>query len=346
MKSYPKYKPTGIDWIGDIPSHWEVKKLKYITYMKARVGWHGLKADEFSLDENLPYCVTGTDLIKGKVNWSSCYRISEERYEEDPYIKLKENDLLVTKDGTIGKVAIVEGLNGKAILNSGVFVMRPLENKYDTRFMFWLIESTVFSEFVGLTSRGSTIIHLYQDNFLNWSITLPNLEEQTAIANYLDEKTTQIDTLIVNKQKLIELLKEERTAIINHAVTKGINPNAKLKPSGVDWLGDVPENWGLKKLKYVAKLKSGDTITSDSIRPEGHFKVFGGNGLRGFTATYTHHGDYVLIGRQGALCGNINYAAGKFFASEHAIVVTIIDGSNFVWLGELLRIMVTVQKLI
>ena len=116
-------------------------------------------------------------------------------------------------------------------------------------------------------------------------------------------------------------LKEERTGIINEAVCgKG-------------------KNWGKKKLKYVAKLKSGEGITAEDITPDGNYPVYGGNGLRGYTTKFTHEGNYVLIGRQGALCGNINFAFDKFFASEHAIVVTILDGSNFYWLGELLRSM-------
>jgi type I restriction enzyme S subunit len=99
------------------------------------------------------------------------------------------------------------------------------------------------------------------------------------------------------------------------------------------------ESFPLKKLKYVVSLKSGSGITSDVIRAEGQYPVFGGNGLRGFYSDFTHDGEYILIGRQGALCGNINYTTGKFWASEHAIVVTILDNSDMKWLGELLRVM-------
>lgn len=113
----------------------------------------------------------------------------------------------------------------------------------------------------------------------------------------------------------------------------------KYKPSGVEWIGEIPKGWQMKKLKYVARLKSGDGITADKIRTEGDYPVYGGNGLRGNTSIYTHEGHFILIGRQGALCGNINYAKGKFFASEHAIVVSIIDKNEFHWLGELLRSM-------
>jgi type I restriction enzyme, S subunit len=106
-----------------------------------------------------------------------------------------------------------------------------------------------------------------------------------------------------------------------------------------DWLSTVPSHWGRKKLKFLATLKSGESITADSITEEGDYPVFGGNGLRGYTAAYTHCGHYVLIGRQGALCGNINYAAGCFWASEHAVVATPQEYVDVRWLGELLRSM-------
>src|SRR5690606_22593119 len=136
--------------------------------------------------------------------------------------------------------AIVKGLTKEATLNSGVFVVRPLHEEYLTRFLYWILQSPVFTEFVNYTSKGSTIIHLYQDTFVNFPFSLPPLPEQEAIARFLDERTDKIDKLIANKQRLITLLKEERTALINHAVTRGLDKNTPLKPSGIDWLGDIP----------------------------------------------------------------------------------------------------------
>ena len=99
----------------------------------------------------------------------------------------------------------------------------------------------------------------------------------------------------------------------------------------------IPRHWVQKKLKYVASLRSGDTISSEAIRDDGEFPVYGGNGFRGYTSAFTHEGDYVLIGRQGALCGNVNYASGRFWASEHAIVADTKGKANVRWLGELLK---------
>lgn len=116
-------------------------------------------------------------------------------------------------------------------------------------------------------------------------------------------------------------------------------PYPAYKASGVEWLGEVPEHWELKKIKWLASLQSGEFITSESIKPEGLYPVFGGNGLRGYTDEFTHDGRYVIIGRQGALCGNVNYSMKKFWASEHAVIVTPRESFNTTWMGELLRAM-------
>lgn len=107
--------------------------------------------------------------------------------------------------------------------------------------------------------------------------------------------------------------------------------------SNEPWLGNVPSKWAIRRIKDIVELKCGDGITSESITPVGDFPVYGGNGLRGYTTSFTHEGHYVLIGRQGALCGNINYAKGKFWASEHAVVASMIGKIDTYWLGELLR---------
>jgi len=113
----------------------------------------------------------------------------------------------------------------------------------------------------------------------------------------------------------------------------------KHKPSGIQWLGDIPSHWEVKKVKHLSTLQSGKNIVSEQINETGDYPVYGGNGIRGYYTKYTNDGDYILIGRQGALCGNINYASGKFWASEHAVVVYLKDNVNKKWFGEILRIM-------
>jgi type I restriction enzyme S subunit len=252
FKRYERYKDSGVEWIGEIPEHWGVSKIKFTTYVKGRIGWQGLRADEF-IDEG-PYLVTGTDFIDGLVNWDSCYHISMERYNEAPPIQLRENDLLITKDGTIGKVAIVKNKPKYAILNSGIFVTRPQNSAYLTEFMYWILNSQVFNRFIEYMSLGSTIVHLYQQTFENFSFPITNLNEQKTIVDFLNKKTSEIDDLIADKERLIELLQEKRQAIITEAVTKGLNPNVRMKDSGIEWIGEIPEHWEVKRIKYLATV--------------------------------------------------------------------------------------------
>ena len=117
--------------------------------------------------------------------------------------------------------------------------------------MYWLLVSETFISFYDYNKSGSTIQHLYQNVFNEFKFPLPPLEEQTQIANYLNQKTTELDTLIANKEQLIKLLEEERTAMINQAVTKGLDPNVPMKDSGIDWLGEIPEHWTFSKMKFI-----------------------------------------------------------------------------------------------
>lgn len=159
-------------------------------------------------------------------------------------------------------------------------------------------------------------------NFMgNLAFPLPPLPEQQAIAAYLDKTTAKIDALIAEQEKLCTLLAEKRKALISHVVTRGLDPKVKLKPSGISWLGDIPEHWGALKIGYLCKLSSGDFISADKIEDSGQYPVYGGNGLRGFTNSHTMEGEWLLIGRQGALCGNVHLVSGKFWATEHALIV-------------------------
>ncbi|EME5084060.1 TPA: restriction endonuclease subunit S [Klebsiella aerogenes] len=269
---YGCYTKSNILWIGNYPDEWFITKVKYEAYVKARVGWHGLKSDDFT-DEG-PFLVTGSDFKSSRIHWGDCYHCDLNRYEQDPYIQLRNGDLLITKDGTIGKVALVDGLktNEKATLNSGVFVVRPLINNFSTKFYFWLLQSKVFTDFVDYNKTGSTIVHLYQDTFVNFSYASPQLKEQIQIAAFLDHETAKIDNLIEKQQQLIELLKEKRQAVISHAVTKGLNPDVPMKDSGVEWLGEVPAHWDICLLKFkCSAITDGAHISPDTNEGEHYF---------------------------------------------------------------------------
>ncbi|TIH13503.1 restriction endonuclease subunit S [Marinifilum sp. JC120] len=255
-KPYPAYKDSGVEWLGDVPECWINSRIKYDFFLKARVGWHGLNSNEFT--DQGPFLVTGTDFLDGDINWKKCRHCSEFRYEQDCNIQLVNGDLLITKDGTIGKVAIVNGLEGKACLNSGVFVIRPDGQNVTIKFLFWILKSNIFTDFVDYFQTGSTINHLYQDTFENLPFVIPQLIEQDKIATFLNHETAKIDLLIEKQEKLIELLKVKRQAVISHAVTKGLDSDVEMKDSGVEWLGEIPAHWEVKRLKHViTKMEQG-----------------------------------------------------------------------------------------
>ena len=263
-KMYETYKDSGVGLIGEIPGHWKISKIKFTTYVKGRIGWQGLKADEF-INEG-PYLVTGTDFAEGIINWKSCYHINKKRYDEAPPIQLKEDDLLITKDGTIGKIAIVQNKPEYAIVNSGVFVTRPNGLFYLVKFMYWILNSNIFTKYVDYSSLGSTIIHLYQETFKNFSFPICSLEEQKKIIEFLNNKTSYIDSIIDDKENLINLLKEKRQAIITETVTRGLNSNVKMKDSGVGWIGEIPEHWNSVIFKRIIKgIKDGTHGTHERV---------------------------------------------------------------------------------
>lgn len=251
--AYPGYKPSKVEWLAHIPQHWDLARIKETTYLKGRVGWKGLTSDEF-LDSGYAHLVTGTDFRSKFIDWSDCYCVDRERYQDDPFIQLQNGDLLITKDGTIGKLAIVSEMRQPACLNSGIFLIRPLHS-YTTEYMYWVLSSPEFAHFCDLVSYGSTIQHLYQKVFENFAFPLPPLPEQTAIAAFLDRETRKIDSLVEEQKRLIELLKEKRQAVISHAVTKGLNPDVPMKDPGIEWLGHVPEHWTVGRLKHFASIR-------------------------------------------------------------------------------------------
>ena len=210
-------KDSGIEWIGEIPAHWGFSKLKYDAYMKGRIGWQGLKADEFI--EEGPYLVTGTDFEDGKIQWERSYHISDERFDEAPEIHLQEQDLLITKDGTIGKLAYVDYLPGPASLNSHLLVIRPKNKRFINKYLYWVLSSDVFLQYTEYAQDGTIMASLSQEKISRFVFGLPSIAEQQAIVDYLDNRCEEMDSLISDNEATIQKLKEYRQSIIYEAVT-------------------------------------------------------------------------------------------------------------------------------
>jgi type I restriction enzyme S subunit len=208
---------TGIPYYPKSPIKTEIKKLKYLATLKGRIGFHGLQTGDFT--ESGALLVTGTDFIDNKVNWETCVHVNMERYHEDPYIQLKEGDFLITKDGTIGKTAIVTNLPYEASLNSGVMLVRSLKGEFLNEYFLWVIKSRIFDEFVEVTKTGSTVMHLYQKDFGNFSFPLPTKNVQLEIVDAINLVVQRIENIQGNALSEIEKAKEYQESLITQVVT-------------------------------------------------------------------------------------------------------------------------------
>lgn len=250
-------KDSGIAWIGEIPKSWGINKIKYLSVLKGRIGWQGLTAEEYQAEG--AYLITGTDFFNGKINWNTCVKIPESRWEEARDIQIENGDLLITKDGTVGKVALVDNLPYKTSLNSGVLRIST-EKNHDRTFLYWVLQSSVFWDWFNYKNAGnSTIIHLYQKDFGEFIYAFPHLKQQQAIASFLDSTCAKIDGIIADLEHQVDLLKEYKKSLITETVTKGLDKHVKLKDSGIQWIGEIPEHWEVTRLKYISKFKTGGT---------------------------------------------------------------------------------------
>ncbi|KUK94943.1 MAG: Uncharacterized protein XE07_1965 [Methanothrix harundinacea] len=192
---------TGKRRLPGFSGEWVVKRLGDSAILKARIGWQGLTTTEY-LDSGDCYLVTGTEFKNSYIDWSNCHFVDESRYKQDKNIQLKEHDVLVTKDGTIGKVALITNLPKPATLNSGVFVIRPIDNVFHPKFLYYLLCSNAFTDFLVQLSAGSTINHLYQKDFVSFTYKMPaTIDEQIAIANVLSDMDAEITVLEARRDK-------------------------------------------------------------------------------------------------------------------------------------------------
>ena len=255
-------KESGIDWIGQIPEEWGISKIKFTTQLNGRIGWQGLTSAEYK--EEGPYLITGTDFHNGTINFETAVHIDEKRWSEASQIQVENGDLLITKDGTVGKVAIISGLDDKASLNSGVLRIQTID-EIDRRFLYYVLLSDEFWMWFNYTNSGaSTILHLYQNVFDEFTFTFPQKNEQQKIADFLDKKTAQLDKVKSLLEEQIQKLKDYRASLIYETVTKGLDKSVPMKDSGIDWIGQVPEGWGVKPLKYLASYDD-ETLTQSEI---------------------------------------------------------------------------------
>ena len=240
FKQYPSYKNSGVEWLGDVPEHWQQKPIWSLFKRIKRTNF----PTERLLSVYRDYGVIPKDSRDDNHN-----RASEDL---TPYQLVCANDLVINKmKAWQGSIAISE-LRG--IVSPAYYIYQP-KAEYHSKYIHFLIRSAYYIQSYKNYSKGIRVNQwdLESEAFTHIDLLLPSLDEQQKIVAFLDTETTRIDNLITKQEKLIELLEEQRKSIISHAVTKGLNPNAPMKDSGVEWLGEVPEHWNLKPIKFLAK---------------------------------------------------------------------------------------------
>jgi type I restriction enzyme S subunit len=256
MKKYDKYKDSGIEWIGEIPEHWDVKKFDYLFVFSRGLGI--TKQD--LLDEGVP-CVNYGE-IHSKYGFRVDPNKNQLKFVQDSYLETSNKSLLSRGDFVFADTSEdIEGSGNFTCLDSDTptfagyhTVIARCLSKAHYLFLAYYFDSLEYRNQIRNSVSGIKVYSITQAILKNTSVLFPPPEEQTAIANYLDSKTAEIDELIADKKRLLELYEEEKTAIINQAVTKGINPDVKMKDSGIEWMGEIPEHWEVKRLSWCFKI--------------------------------------------------------------------------------------------
>jgi type I restriction enzyme S subunit len=296
-KAYPKYKPSGVDWLGDVPEHWEVTKIGYQTTLD--VGY-AFKSDKFT-DEGIRL-LRGDNITEGVTRWGEKSRHWPLDEPVANRFLLEVNDLVISMDGSkVGKnYALITERDLPAYLVQRVARLKS-KNIATLKYIFRLVGLETFRQYVDVVKTDPAIPHITAKNILDYPIGLPPLPEQQAIASFLDRETGRIDSLIAKKQRLLELLAEQRTALISATVTGKIDITTedtegtekgnkqfrefrafrgypKYKPSGVEWLGDIPKHWVVTELRrFIRFITSGSRGWAEHYSDAGKIFVRIGN---------------------------------------------------------------------
>ena len=253
---YPAYKPSGIDWLGEVPEHWEVKRLKFLSE---------LINEKIEIDGGCDQPYIGMEHVE---SWTGkLFPLDDDFIPTGISNSFRPRDVLFGKLRPYLAKATVVDFEG--LCSSELMVLRS--PSMDRRFLLYTLLSHGFIELVDSSTYGVKMPRASWEFIGSMRNPLPPLPEQHTIATFLEERTARIDALIEAKRELLALLKEKRQALITHAVTKGLDPDAKMKPSGVEWLGEVPEHWIVKSLKFAIMFQRGHDLPSMRIMHQTRF---------------------------------------------------------------------------
>lgn len=303
MKAYPKYKTLQIT-LASVPEHWSAIKPKFVLNLAK-----GRKPSETTVEPNgqLPYLTM--DVLRDR----DC--LIQYPIDNTDLVEVCNGDVLVLWDGA-NAGEIISGKQG--YLSSTMALIDVDEAKLDKQFSFYLFKSRE-PEFKN-RANGTTIPHFDGNYFLNTPFVIPPIPEQLSINAYLDEVTGKIDALISEKTAQVEELRAYRSSLITETVTRGLNSDVPLRDSGINWLGSIPQNWEVSKLKYFIDIFSGDPIDKQEISSDGLFQVYGGGETMGRANKYNVESGAIIIGRVGARCGCVTRVIEKAWATDNSLI--------------------------
>jgi type I restriction enzyme, S subunit len=252
MKKYSSYKPSGVDWIGEIPESWDKKRLKYIT---KSINGYSFKSDDFDREFDIPVIRIGD--VGDVIDFDNSVKVKSIFLEDKKDFIIKKDDILIgLTGGTIGKSGRYN-YEFPSLLNQRVGLLRN-NNLVLNGLLYHYVKSDIFIRYIFYYCYGGGQDNISMNDILNMVFPYPPFQEQEQIVNYLNDKTSIIDNLISTKQRKVELLKEQKITLINHIITKGLNPNVKMKDSGIEWIGEIPESWSLISIKHLVSTKITD----------------------------------------------------------------------------------------
>ncbi len=250
---YSEYQQSGVEALGEIPAHWKLKPLKYV--LQAPLAYGVLKPDRYDGDDGIPL-IRILDVESGEVRQAWLQRISPAQSREYRRTVLNAGDLIVSVVGTIGRSFVVpQSLAGANL--SRALARIQLTPEVDARFLEYCIVASAFESFVEMIPAGTAQRVLNLGDLAQFVAAVPSPAEQDAIVRFLDREMEKIDGLVAKKEELIRLLQEKRAALITHAVTKGLDLNAPMKDSGIEWIGEIPADWKIRRLSTVCGFQSG-----------------------------------------------------------------------------------------
>lgn len=309
FNEYPEYKASGIEWLGDIPNHWKYAKLKYVTSCNDET-----LSESTENDLEINYVEISDVTYEGGITNCSTMKFGDSP-SRARRIARKEDVVISTVRTYLRAIAKVN--EERIICSTGFAVIRAKE--LNAKFLYFVLSSPGFLDQVSQYSTGVSYPAITATDLINLLIPIPPLDEQQAIAGYLDEVTGKIDALVEEKEAQVEELRSYRTSLITEAVTRGLNPDVPLRPSGIDWLGDTPAHWKTSKLKYYIEIRNGSDPKS-----EGEIPVYGSGATSFKTCGEFKEGPTVLIGRKGATLHIPHWIEGRYWNVDTAFDTKVI----------------------